>query len=62
MANEEKKGIVKMVVKVIIGLLLLAVGVRFIWLWRWDVLTVIRGFLGVVVAFAGIIFLAIAKE
>ena len=62
MGNEEKKGIVKMVVKVIIGLLLLAVGVRFIWLWRWDVLTVIRGFLGVAVAFAGIIFLAIAKE
>ena len=62
MANEEKKGIVKMVVKVIIGLLLLAVGVRFIWLWRWDVLTVIRGFLGVMVTFAGIIFLAIAKE
>lgn len=62
MANEEKKGIVKMVVKVIIGLLLLAVGVRFIWLWRWDVLTVIRGFLGISVTFAGIIFLAIAKE
>jgi hypothetical protein len=62
MANEEKKGIIKMAVKVIIGLLLLATGVRLVWLWRWDVLTVIRGFLGIVVSFAGIIFLAIVKE
>ena len=65
MADEEKKGIpqaTKMALKVILGIILLAVGAWLIWLWKWDVWTVIKGFLGMVVILAGVIFLAIAKE
>ena len=62
MGDQEKKAIAKIASKVIIGIALLALGARFIWLWRVDVLTVIKGFLGIVVIFAGLIFLAIAKE
>jgi len=65
MADEQKKsvsGVVKIALKVILGIILLAVGAWFIWLWRWDVLTVIKGFVGIVVVLAGVIFLAIAKE
>ena len=65
MADEKKKGasqVVKTMLKVILGLILLAVGVWLIGLWRWDVFTVIKGFFGMIVVLAGIIFLAIAKE
>lgn len=65
MADEKKKGasqVTKTALKVILGLILLAVGVWLIGLWRWDVFTVIKGFLGMIVVLAGIIFLAIAKE
>ncbi|MBU3933406.1 MAG: hypothetical protein KKH11_01910 [Candidatus Omnitrophica bacterium] len=65
MADEQKKavsGVVKIALKVILGIILLAVGAWLIWLWRWDVLTVIKGFVGIVVILAGVIFLAIAKE
>lgn len=55
-------GIPKTAVKLILGIALLVVGVRLVWLWRWDVYTVIRGFLGMIVVLAGVIFLAIAKE
>lgn len=62
---EEKKDVsraIKALLKVILGIVFLVVGVWLIWLWRWDVWTVIRGFLGMLVIFAGVIFLAIAKE
>jgi ascorbate-specific PTS system EIIC-type component UlaA len=65
MADEEKKGIpqaVKTVLKVILGIILLAAGAWLVWFWWGDVLAIIRGFLGIVVILAGIIFLAIAKE
>ncbi len=65
MVDEEKKGGVqatKTVLKVILGIILLAVGVWLVWLWKWEVLAVIKGFLGMVVILAGVIFLAIAKE
>jgi len=65
MADEQKKsvsGVVKIVLKVILGIILLAAGAWLIWLWRWDVLTVIKGFVGIVAILAGVIFLAIAKE
>ena len=52
----------KMALKVISGLILLTAGVALIWIWRLDVLSIIRGFLGMAVALAGVIFLAIAKE
>jgi uncharacterized membrane protein len=65
MAAEEKKAgsqAIKTAMKIILGIILLAVGAWLIWLWRWDVLAVIRGFLGLIVILAGVIFLAIAKE
>ncbi len=65
MADEQKKGIsggIKIALKVILGIILLAAGAWLIWLWRWDVLIVIRGFVGIGVILAGVIFLAIAKE
>lgn len=65
MADEQKKavsGVAKIALKVILGIILLAVGAWLIWLWRWDVSTVIKGFVGIVVILAGVIFLAIAKE
>lgn len=65
MANEEKKGIpqaAKTMLKVILGILLLAVGAWLVYLWWGNVLAIIKGFLGIVVILAGVIFLAIAKE
>ena len=65
MADEQKKNTtqaVKTALKIISGIVFLAVGVRLVWLWRWDVLTVIKGFVGIAVILAGVILLAIAKE
>ena len=65
MADEQKKcisGGIKSALKVILGIILLAAGAWLIWFWRWDVLTVIKGFVGIGVILAGVIFLAIAKE
>ena len=65
MANEEKKGTsvaVKTTIKIVTGIILLAAGAWLIQLWRWDVATVIKGFLGMAIVLVGIIFLAIAKE
>ena len=65
--TEEKKecaqtGSLKTILKVILGLALLALGASCVWLWRFDLLIVIRGCLGAVIILAGVIFLAIAKE
>lgn len=65
MVAAEKKGVAqatKTALKVVLGIVLLAVGVWLIWLWRWDVWTVIKGFVGLGVILSGVIFLAIAKE
>lgn len=65
MVEEQKKDAsqaLKIMMKVITGVALLIVGALLIWLWRWEVLTLIKGCLGLVVILAGIIFLAIAKE
>lgn len=62
MTEQAKTSIIKMVPKVIMGLALMAVGARFIWLWKLDVLMLIRGCLGIIIVLAGVIFLAIAKE
>lgn len=56
------KAVVKIVLKVILGLILVALGLGAIWIWRTDVLSVIRGCVGVFVLLAGIICFAIAKE
>lgn len=64
--EEEKKGCVKAtfktLLKICLGILLIAVGIVGIWRWRWDVLILIKGCLGIVFVFAGLICLAIAKE
>ena len=65
MADEQKKNAsqtAKTVVKVILGIGLLVLGVWLLWLWRWDVWTIIKGFMGLAVILAGVISLAIAKE
>ena len=65
MGENEKKGLpgaLKTGLKLIVGVVLLALGARLIYLWRWDVLAVIKGCLGVVVILIGLILLAIAKE
>ncbi|MBN2097130.1 MAG: hypothetical protein JW714_01480 [Candidatus Omnitrophica bacterium] len=59
---EEKKAVAKTALKVVIGIALLVLGAWLIGLWKVDVLTVIRGFLGMAVILAGVITLAIAKE
>ena len=62
---EEKKGVsqaIKTTLKITAGIVLLALGASLVWLWRVDVLTVIKGFLGMTIILIGVIFLAIAKE
>lgn len=69
MVEEEKKAakkpvkeVVGKVLKVILGMVLVVLGVWGIYLWRLDVLTIIKGAVGVVFLLAGIICFAIAKE
>jgi len=69
MVEEEKKAakkpakeVVGKVLKVILGIVLVVLGIWGIYLWRGDVLTIIRGAVGVVFLLAGIICFAIAKE
>lgn len=65
MANEEKRESfqgVKTAIKLILGVALLVLGAWLVWFWRWEVWTIIKGFLGMAVILAGVISLAIAKE
>jgi len=69
MAEEEKKAakkpakeVVGKILKVILGMVLVVLGIWGIYLWRVDVLTIIKGAVGVVFLLAGIICFAIAKE
>ena len=68
MAEEEKKEkksvkqIVMKGLKVILGLILLVGGIALIYVWRGDVLNLIKGAIGVIVLLAGVVCLAIAKE
>jgi len=48
--------------KIVLGIVLLALGVIAILAWSHDLLTIIRGCVGVFLLMAGIITLAIAKE
>ena len=50
------------VFKVILGLVFLALGVLAIMKWWGDLVTVVRGCIGLFLILAGIITLAIAKE
>ncbi|MFA4842689.1 MAG: hypothetical protein WC658_02520 [Candidatus Omnitrophota bacterium] len=58
----EKKNVLGTLLKVILGLVFLALGVLTILAWRRDLLMVIKGCVGPFLVLAGIITLAIAKE
>lgn len=58
----EKKNVLGTLLKVILGLVFLALGVLTILAWRRDLLMVIKGCIGPFLVLAGIITLAIAKE
>ncbi|MCX5701909.1 MAG: hypothetical protein NTW64_02870 [Candidatus Omnitrophica bacterium] len=64
--QEEKKGeakkIFSTILKVLLGLVFLALGALAIITWWSDLLLVVRGCIGLFLILAGIITLAIAKE
>ena len=60
--EEKMKATVRTIFKVILGLVLIALGAHLVWMWRIPLWTVIRGCLGPFLILAGIIALAIAKE
>ena len=64
MAEEKKsaKGATAMILKIILGIVLVVLGLGAIITWRQDVLSLIKGTLGVVIVLGGIICFAIAKE
>ena len=66
MAEEtsEKKASVwsKTGIKVIIGIVLIVIGLAALIKWRWDLLILIRGCVGLFLIMAGAIAIAIAKE
>lgn len=53
---------VSKVIKVLIGLILIALGAWTIYLWWGDLLTLIRGGLGLVLILAGLIALALVAD
>lgn len=61
MAGEAKKGFATFL-KVVLGLVLLALGVAAILKWWVSLLMVIQGCIGLFLILAGVITLAIAKE
>jgi len=48
--------------KVILGLVFLGLGMRAIWVWRVELIALIKGCIGLFLILAGIITLAIAKD
>lgn len=58
----EKKNILPVVSKVVLGLVFLALGAAAIYVWRLDLLSLIRGCVGPFLILAGIIALAIARD
>lgn len=58
----EAKNVFSAILKVILGLIFLALGILAIIAWRTDLLVVIKGCIGLFLILAGIITLAIAKE
>ena len=64
MAEEKKsaKGGIMTALKIALGVILLIIGILAIICWRWDVLALIRGSIGVIILLAGAICFAIAKE
>ncbi len=64
MAEEKKKGkaVAKTALKVILGLIFIALGVWAVACWWKDLLAVVRGCIGLFAILAGAITIAIAKE
>jgi len=64
MAEEKKsvKGGIMTALKIVLGIVLVIIGIWAIVCWRWDVLALIRGSIGVIILLAGVICFAIAKE
>lgn len=64
--QEEKKAdgkkVISTIFKVILGLVFLALGIGAILAWKQDLLTVVKGCIGLFLILAGVITLAIAKE
>lgn len=60
--KREGKAIAKTILKIILGIVLVALGLGAIYIWRSDVLTIIKGGIGISVLLAGIVCFAIAKE
>lgn len=48
--------------KVILGLIFLGLGVRAIWVWRFELIGLMKGCIGPILILVGIITLAIAKD
>lgn len=53
---------VKTLLKYLLGIALVVVGVWLVWVWRNDLLVLVRGGLGLFLILAGAITIAIAKE
>ncbi len=54
--------IFKTILKVLLGIVLLVLGVVLLWVWKSDLLVLIKGCAGPFLILAGVITLAIAKE
>ena len=52
----------KTILKVLLGVVLLAVGVVLLWVWKKDLFALIRGCVGLFLILAGVITLAIGTE
>jgi len=62
MAEAKAKNAGKAALKVVFGLVLLVLGVLAIAVWWQDLLTLIKGAIGIILILAGVVSLAIAKE
>jgi hypothetical protein len=62
MAEEKATDTGKMILKIILGIALVALGVLSLIIWWKDLLVLIKGAVGAVLILAGIVCFAIAKE
>ncbi len=60
--SEKKETKQKSLVKVIVGIVLVALGLLLVIAWWSDLWTLVRGFLGLFLILAGAVTIAIAKE
>ena len=60
--SQNAQKVMATIVKVIIGLVLLALGIVWGWLWRQELLMMVKACIGPFAFLAGIITLLIAKE